>query len=256
MSILIILASTKLDLVSLQCIKLLFVDCEGKDIIFVVDRSGGICNNKPVFYCENWQSIIRFLDGIVEDLDIGSGFNAMRVGVVVYGNNAVVEISLADVGNLPDLRAAISGINYLPKEGTNTSGGLLLMMQHFEEHDRSYIATKIAVLITGGKSTIDSVNTVASAIEAKNRGIAVFAIGVTDMVDEKELQLISSNPQFSDVNFFTRPTFESLESIVSSVGSHIKGGKLCKYLDTRTLPQILFQERSIHIRHYHKTIRT
>ena len=172
--------------------------------------------------------MISFLDGLIEDLDIGSRFGAMRVGVVVYGNNAVVEISLADIDNLPALRAAIDRINYLPNEGTNTSGGILLMMQQFEEHDRSYFAAKIAVLITDGKSTIDSVDTVASATEAKNRGITVFAIGVTNMVDEEELQLISSDPQLPDVNFFIRPTFEGLESIVSSVGSHIKGGKLCK----------------------------
>ena len=170
--------------------------------------------------------MLHFLDDIVKDLDIGTGFGAMRVAVVVYGEKAAVEISLADTDNLRDLRAAIAGMNYLPNEGANTSSGILLMIHHFEEHDHSYFATKTAVLITGGKSTIDGEATVPSATEAKNKGITVFAIGVTDMIDQQELQLISSDPQLLGVNFFISATFEALEFIVSSVRTHIKGGKL------------------------------
>ena len=81
------------------------------------------------------------------------------------------------------------------------------------------------MLITDEKSTIDSEDIVASATEAKTRGITVFATGVTDMVDQEELQLMSSDPQLLDVTFFISPRFEALEYILASVGAHLKQGK-------------------------------
>ena len=71
-------------------------------------------------------------DGIVKNLYVGTEFSATRVGVVVYGNKAAVEIALTDIDNLPALRIAIAKIDYLPNQGTNTSGGILLMMQQVQ----------------------------------------------------------------------------------------------------------------------------
>ena len=58
----------------------------------------------PVLNCENWQFMLHFLDRHCQrGLDVRAGFGAMRVAVVVYGNKAAVEISLADIGNLRDI---------------------------------------------------------------------------------------------------------------------------------------------------------
>ena len=194
-----------------------------------MDGSASICDNKPVFNCENWESMLRFLGGIADDLDVGTAFDSSRVGVVVYGNTATVKISLADIENTPDLRLAIASIDYSPNERSNTSAGILLMMQQFQQQNHGYFAAKIAVLITDGKSTSDSKDTVASAMEAKNKGITVFAIGVTDNIDQEELRQISSDPQILGVNFFLSPNFEALDFMLPSVEAQIKRGKWCKY---------------------------
>ena len=204
---------------------LFFAGCEAKDVVFVVDRSASVCDNEHVFNCENWEYMLRFLDGIVRDLDVGTGHVSNRVGVVVYGNTAVVEIPLAEIDNMPDLRVAIAEIDYFPNEGSNTSGGILLMMQEFQEHGRRYFTTEVGVLITDGTWTSDSENNVASAIEAKIEGITVFAIGVTDNVDQEELRQMSSGRQLLGVNFFISPTFAALEYILKSVRVQIKQGK-------------------------------
>ena len=173
--------------------------------------------------------MLRFLDGIAKDLDVGTGFDSSRVGVVVYGNTATVKISLADIENTPDLRVAVASIGYSPNERSNASAGILLMMQQFQQQNHANFAAKIAVLVTDGNLNSDSKDTVASAMEAKNKGITVFAIGVTNNIDQEELQQISSAPQLLGVNFFISPKFEALEYILPSVGAQIKRGKWYEY---------------------------
>ena len=230
------LACSKFGLaIALYLVLFFFAGCEAKHVIFVVDRSASICENKQVLNCENWEYMLRFLDGIVKDLDVGTGFGFTRVGVVVYADKAAVEISLSDIDNTPDLRVAISDIDYLPNGGRNISGGILLMMQQFQEHNQPYFATEIAVLITDGQSTIDSEDTIASGIEAKNKGITVFVIGITGNVDYEEIRQISSDPQLLGVNFFISPTFEALEHILDSVRVEFKPGKWYEYLATECI---------------------
>ena len=74
---------------------------------------------------------------------------------------------------MPDLRVAIADIDYLPREESNTSGGILLMMQQFQEYSQRYFVTEIAVLVTDGKLNSDSEDTVAIGIEAKQKGITI-----------------------------------------------------------------------------------
>ena len=193
--------------------------------------------------------MLRFLDGIAKELDVGTGFGSTRVGVVVYGNKALVEISLTDIDNMPDLHAAIAGIDYLPNEGSNTSDGILLMMQQFQKHNRGYFAREIAVLLAHGLSTIDSEDTIASAVLAKNKGITIFAIGVTDNIHHEELRQISSDPQLIGVNFFISPTFDGLDYILANVEAQMKLGKLYESTSGNGSFVLHFhKEWSIHIR--------
>ncbi len=62
--------------------------CSGgtADIVFVVDRSGSICNDETVFECDNWDLVLNFMENMVGELTIGS--DATRVGVISYGNQA------------------------------------------------------------------------------------------------------------------------------------------------------------------------
>ncbi len=52
----------------------------------------------------------------------------------------------------------------------------------------------------------------------------MFAIGVTDKLDEDELQAISSEPQKINQNYFVSPSFEALIDIEAIVTSAICPG--------------------------------
>ncbi len=187
--------------------------------MFVVDRSGSICNDEAVFSCNNWVLMLDFMDGLVFDLTMGA--DATRVGVVVYGNQAYVEIKLGEYDSKSDLRDAISEIDYDPNKGTNTSGGILLMREEFHDHQVTSSVTKIAVIITDGKSTRDADDTVPNAEAARDEGIKIVVIGVTESIDEDELRLMSSEPQIVDQNYFASPTFEALDEVMASVTAQI-----------------------------------
>ena len=158
------------------------------------------------------------MDGLIEALDVG--FDATRVGVVVYGNRPYLEVSLIEFGNESELRAKVAEIPYDPNKGTNTAGGITLMMEEFEDHPRTDV-TRIAVIITDGKSTINDENTIPNAEEARDEGITVFAIGVTESAEESELRGMSSEPQELDRNYFISPTFDALADIQGTVTSQI-----------------------------------
>ena len=63
-------------------------------------------------------------------------------------------------------------------DATNTAGGLVQMREMFEEHGRED-AAKIAVLLTDGRSNIDSELTIPEAENAKNEGIDIYVVGTS-----------------------------------------------------------------------------
>ena len=197
----------------------LFSECGGQtDLIFVADRSGSICDNEPVRGCDNWDIMLNFMANLIEDLEIGP--DATRIGMVVYGNRAYVTVGLDQYDTRDSLRQAILAIEYDPNKRTNIADAITLMTQEFEENPRPG-ATQIGVVISDGISTINNDRTVSEAAAAREKGIVLFAIGVTDQVDESELQGISSEPQVKNRNYFVSPTFDALGEIGLALQSQI-----------------------------------
>ena len=197
-------------------------DCEGAtDLIFVADRSGSICQDEDVPRCDNWNTMLNFMANLVEGLNISPG--ATRVGVIVYGNLVYLEIGLDEYSNADDLRRAILAIDYDPNKRTNIADAIELMVQEFEDNPRRS-ATQIGVVISDGISTVNSRRTIPEAEAARSKGIIMFAIGVTDQIDQDELRAISSEPQILNQNYFVSPTFEALADIETIVTSAICPG--------------------------------
>ena len=69
------------------------------------------------------------------------------------------------------------------------------------------------ILLTDGVSNIDQSRTVPEALAAKNRGITIFAVGITNSVNQEEIRDISTNPQQLDSNYFLTADFNSLDGI-------------------------------------------
>jgi hypothetical protein len=73
----------------------------------------------------------------------------------------------------------------------------------------------LGIVITDGVSTFDSERTIPSADAARNNGILMFAIGITDQIDLTELQGIANDPNEDFV--FEADDFNALASIRDQV---------------------------------------
>merc|ERR1711893_403018 len=73
------------------------------------------------------------------------------------------------------------------------------------------------VVLTDGVSNIEQDRTIPEALAAKNRGITVFSVGITNSVDEAEIRGISTNPQLLDSNYYLTADFRSLSGITDTL---------------------------------------
>ena len=150
--------------------------------------------------------------GNIPDMESGS----TRVGIVVFGRSASIIVHLDDFTNKTSLLSLIDGITYKPKQQRNTAAGIETMINDFNEHSRDRI-DKIAVIITTGAATMNSGSTIRNAEEAKDQSsVTIYAIGITNNVDEDELKGMSSDPQKRDNNYFI---FTGYEDLVESTNS-------------------------------------
>ena len=183
-----------------------------------MDRSGSICNDEPVLGCDNWDSVLEFMEGLVDQLETGE--SVTRFAVIVFGNYAYKLASLTSFTDKENLTSFIRDIEYDPNKGTNTSGGIRMMIEEFNAKS-SDEKERIAVIITDGKSTRNTMDTVPAAEEARSHGITIFVVGITDGVHEDELRSMSSTPQELSKNYFTSASFDALAEIEISVSNAI-----------------------------------
>ena len=73
------------------------------------------------------------------------------------------------------------------------------------------------IIVTDGIPTRNEENTQEEARRTHDAGIKVYAIGITQFIDEATLKFLSSSPQEKDTNYFTAPDFGSLQNILDSV---------------------------------------
>ena len=169
------------DNTTLLALSLLFVPvCRMQgDIAFVVDSSGSINNRDP----GNWDLIKSFLKSIVDRLHVGE--EDTRVSLVRFSNRGKLEFNLGEYFEASDIKKGIDDMRYADGN-TNTSGGLYVMIHEVfnrmeESGDRPEVEDR-AIVITDGESTRDQHLTLPYATEAKDKGITILAIGVTEEV--------------------------------------------------------------------------
>ena len=171
---------------------LLFSECTDvagilADIVFVLDSSGSIEDSGS----GNWNMTLDFLVNIVNRLRIGIIYN--HVGVVSYSRNSKVNFRLNWFYTKQNLVDAIRRIPYIGLN-TNTAAGIEDMRtQVFTQRgDRPYLKN-FGILVTDGESNINQEDTIPNANKAKNDGIIMFAVGITERINATELIEISSN---------------------------------------------------------------
>ncbi len=190
------------------------------DICLVIDSSGSIrdANPRDGSY-DNWQLLLRFLAGLVDYFDVG--LDDTRIGAVVFSDSASLEFPLDRHTNKDDLKDALRSITFLGQE-TNTPHALRVTRQECfsaTRGDRPEVQNTV-IIITDGVPYPPARRT--PAIEEARRlqasGARIFAIGVTDVIDEQFLRALSSPPKTENVNFFTSMGFPVLNEISRVVG--------------------------------------
>ena len=183
------------------------------DLVFVVDASGSIRDANPTDGSyDNWAIARNFLASLIDVLEISPDAN--RVGLVRFANFGESMWYLNSMREGETIKNAIMGLNHLGSN-TNTSGGLRVMMQEqfqASRGDRPDVKN-IAVILTDGASTIDNHRTISDAVAAREAGVEIFVIGVTDKINEEEIRLMSSPPQQMSMNYFMSPSFSELDRI-------------------------------------------
>ena len=162
-----------------------------KDVVFVIDTSGSIGSAR-------FQLIKELISNITTELIRSSPRSS--VGVILFASSARIQFNLQTYTSLNSLLSAISNLPY-SGGGTDTDEALALLLSTARNgvlRLRSD-SSKIAIVITDGKSS-DSTATLsaAAALHASNI-FDVYAVGV-DGADLTELQGIASSTDFV---FFT-----------------------------------------------------
>lgn len=166
------------------------------DIFFVLDGSGSIGSS-------NFEQVRRFETEFVSNLEIGPQDN--QVGTIVFSSVGSIAFYLNSYNNSNDVLSAIQTIPY-PSGSTNTPDGLCQMVRHgFTEANgarpTSAAVFRVAIVMTDGKSNERSSECqwdtlqAAAAVHALSPPVLVYVIGVTQNVNQEELEAIATSPE-------------------------------------------------------------
>lgn len=204
------------------------------DVLFVLDSSSNVGSS-------NWNSILTFVNLIVTSLNIGD--TATRVGVITFSDSAYVSINLNAYFNKGQLSNAILNLGLLTG-GRNIQNALLTARNTFTTaFGARPEVPDVVIFITGGASTTNAGLVAQEARMMRRAGITVYAIGVTNSVNQTELQTISSHPHLINHQLWSVSDYgSSLTNIVNGVI-----GELC-------VPALGKAELSIHSKYLYSAL--
>ena len=189
------------------------------DLCFVVDSSGSINKADP----GNWNRVKAFLKHVISRLQIGK--DKTRVAIVLFSNIGRVHLKLNELDSISAINRRIDSLPY-QNGNTNTSGGLYFMNKIIFQPtngDRPKISN-ICIVITDGHSTRDKRLTVPYAQEARDHGVKILAIGITNKINMTELMRIASHPH--ERTIFNVDDFDKLNNALDNlVGEGCVRGK-------------------------------
>jgi collagen type VI alpha len=160
---------------------LTFPDCKQLfDIIFVIDGSDSI-------NAVDFQTLQLAMEGLVDRLNIGTDNG--RMGMVVYSRDIALEVPLSSQKDYLKFQAKTMPH---PRDGTYTHLGIEKMRSLFMKNPRLDVPME-GIVVTDGISK-DPDSTAREAALAKEYGINMYSVGVTNLTDIVELRAIASSP--------------------------------------------------------------
>lgn len=154
---------------------------------------------------DNYREVINFTYRFVDELDI-DGTMENQVGVIIFNYFAETIFNLSTFSDKGEILEAIASIPY-SGGSTNTAEGLCLMLEDFGEDRGARVSEdnvfRLAIVLTDGHSNRDSPRCnhsttieVAEMVHNYSDPITVFAIGVTNNVNQVELEAIASRNEY------------------------------------------------------------
>ncbi|ELT98504.1 hypothetical protein CAPTEDRAFT_225901 [Capitella teleta] len=178
-----------------------------RDILFVVDSSENIPE-------ESWTKVLDFVKQTVDMLDIG--FDAIRIGFETFGNKAYPQFQLNTYDTKSNIKSAIDRIEW-KNELSNTSGAIWYMSEvafTVENGDRADVPN-IAIIIVGGTSSENGQQTISKARTAREKGNSIFAIGVGQQYNHRELFALAGE-KGRDETLQTMPTVDGIPAVFNA----------------------------------------
>ncbi len=166
------------------------------DVVFVVDSSSGSLDEGT-----HWELLKDFLMEMVNKLNIGESHT--RVGMVTYASSDSRVFYLKDHYGKEDIIAEIEDMDLRGGDRNIYEGLRALTSSQFKstKGDRDD-AENVAVVIATGAANEDESRTLGEAQDAKDEGIYVFSVGLSDDVSRDEIESISSPPHGEDAQYF------------------------------------------------------
>ena len=189
-----------------------FAACE-LDLVFLIDESGSITDNQRADEVSNWITIKEFIKQVTNSFRIGP--SEVRVGAVKFGNMAKIYMPL---NSLPSNFEVLAAFDRMPHAGgnTNMTGGLrVVRTQVFGQSGDRPDVRDIVILITDGEATWEKERLLIEAQLAKNAGITIIGVGITNHVNVRELQAVTSQP--TSVYYNPVPDFRMLLTSLNNV---------------------------------------
>ncbi len=176
------------------------------DLVFMIDSSyllGG---------SNYWQQVIDLMINIIDGLTIGP--SNTQVGLVVIGWPATSKFYLNSYLNKSTLISAIQVLQYTP-QWTHLAYGLqeINANQFTLSHGDRSNYPNVAIVILATVADQGQSDTLTKAEAAWNAGIKIYAVGVTNKVNEKELASISSLPHQLNENYFVVEKFAAISNL-------------------------------------------
>lgn len=177
------------------------------DIAFVLDSSGSVRRN-------NFDKMKTFVKDMVDNLNVAT--NQSNVGLITFNDTATTWFKLGSHEDRDSIKEAIDLVKY-ESGTTNTAAALRMLRTSFYTRSNGDVSwlRNIAVIFTDGGSN-DFKETIKEARLAREAGITLITVGVTDWVKKNELKEIASDPD--ENNVFYAEDFDA----ISQIGAGLK----------------------------------
>ncbi|XP_077577626.1 collagen, type XXVIII, alpha 1b [Stigmatopora nigra] len=176
------------------------------DVVFILDSS----ESAKIFLFEKQKAFVLGFSTRLSALQVAGRTPAVRMAALQYSSSVSVERRFSDWTDLDAFQGGVSVMSYIG-HGTYTTyavGNATQLLAAESPRD----AVRVAVLMTDGADHPRNPNVAAAAIRAKELGVKVFAVGLSDTARRGEnsakLRAVASTPARQFVQSLQDPQLE------------------------------------------------